>query len=267
MAGNKAIKNAIEAIDAFIDESLQEKFNTFGTSRNTVYLAFYTNNQLNEEIKTTIPIRELGKVDSFLKQFSQQPWYNDEELSKMRDSLTNIKKLLLLHNQNEYMKLFYSWQSDMPNNTNRGFIEKALETAIKEINEKYSLNVELDSDTRGEPGSPDIANTIMEKIKNSIAFVADVSYVTSLGNKGIPNSNVMFELGYAMSVLTDKNVIMVFNQSSGELNKMPFDLGLKRQLVFSCNETDNEKSTERKKLSKQFYSRIETILRNSEYIT
>jgi hypothetical protein len=29
--------------------------------------------------------------------------------------------------------IFYSWQSDLPNNTNRGFIERALEKAIASI--------------------------------------------------------------------------------------------------------------------------------------
>jgi len=31
-------------------------------------------------------------------------------------------------------RIFYSWQSDLPNNNNRGFIENALEKAISNIN-------------------------------------------------------------------------------------------------------------------------------------
>ncbi|MDY6781140.1 MAG: hypothetical protein SW833_01055 [Cyanobacteriota bacterium] len=59
-------------------------------------------------------------------------------------------------------KVFYSWQSDLPNSTNRGFIEKALENAVKLIHNDESIEVEpvIDRDTVGVPGSPDIANTI-----------------------------------------------------------------------------------------------------------
>ena len=30
--------------------------------------------------------------------------------------------------------IFYSWQSDAPNNVNRSFIERALELAVRDLN-------------------------------------------------------------------------------------------------------------------------------------
>ncbi|XID95018.1 hypothetical protein ACF3MZ_11100 [Paenibacillaceae bacterium WGS1546] len=261
---NLRIKRAIEAIDVFIEKTQSNNFNYSGL-RDGIYHAFYSNRQIYEDFKEVFPSTRIGEIDGFLRNFTSQSGYALSDLPKMRESLTNIKHHLLTEKVSS-LKIFYSWQSDSANNTNRGFIEKTLDSSIKEINIKYNLNIELDSDTRGEPGSPDISNTILEKIRNSFIFVGDVSYVAHLGNKGMPNSNVMFELGYAMSVLTDKNVIMVFNESSGELNKMPFDLGLKRQLVFSCSETDNQKATERKKLTNQLTSRIEAILKSNDLI-
>src|SRR6266446_2290788 len=61
-------------------------------------------------------------------------------------------------------RVFYSWQSDLPNATNRGFIEKALEEAAKSIRAEGSISVDpvIDRDTAGVPGSPDIASTILE---------------------------------------------------------------------------------------------------------
>ena len=55
--------------------------------------------------------------------------------------------------------VFYSWQSDLPNNTNRSFIEQALENAAKTIRENNVIQVEpvIDRDTLGIPGSPDIS--------------------------------------------------------------------------------------------------------------
>jgi hypothetical protein len=71
-------------------------------------------------------------------------------------------------------KIFYSWQSDLPNSTNRSFIEKALERAAKSIQRDDSIEVEpvIDRDTRNIPGSPDIAVTIFKKIDKSDIFVA-----------------------------------------------------------------------------------------------
>ena len=62
--------------------------------------------------------------------------------------------------------IFYSWQSDLPNATNWGFIQDALEKAARAIRNDDSLEVQptIDRDTSGVPGSPDIAQTIFSKI-------------------------------------------------------------------------------------------------------
>ena len=52
--------------------------------------------------------------------------------------------------------IFYSWQSDLPNVTNRSFIEGALTKAIKQVSLEGELReaereegIELDKDTKG----------------------------------------------------------------------------------------------------------------------
>lgn len=53
----------------------------------------------------------------------------------------------------ENYKVFYAWQSDLPNSTNRGLIQKALENATKAIRADDSIKVEpvIDRDTAGVP--------------------------------------------------------------------------------------------------------------------
>ena len=77
--------------------------------------------------------------------------------------------------------IFYSWQHDLPNATNRGFIQTALEAATKTIREDDSIHVEpvVDRDTAGVPGSPDIASTILAKIDQAQVFVCDVSIINN----------------------------------------------------------------------------------------
>jgi len=80
------------------------------------------------------------------------------------------------------MKVFWSWQSDHPGRVSRHFVRGALESAIKELNESPEIQdaereITLDHDRKGVPGSPDLARTILEKIRASDVVVADVTPV------------------------------------------------------------------------------------------
>jgi len=69
--------------------------------------------------------------------------------------------------------LFYAWQDDRPNRITRGFIEEAAKQALKKISlppEVYAAP-RLEEDTKGVPGAPDIANTILKKIQDSAPFL------------------------------------------------------------------------------------------------
>ena len=47
---------------------------------------------------------------------------------------------------NQYT-IFYSWQSDLPNNTNRGFIHDVLKKAVGNIRKTMKIDADLDRDT------------------------------------------------------------------------------------------------------------------------
>src|ERR1039458_3938628 len=109
--------------------------------------------------------------------------------------------------------VFYSWQSDLPNSVNRGFIQSALEQAATTIAADNTVAIEpvVDRDTQNVPGSPDIASTIFTKIASADIFVADVSIVTRAEMmRPAPNPNVLIELGYALKALGPERVILVF---------------------------------------------------------
>jgi len=76
--------------------------------------------------------------------------------------------------------IFYSWQSDLPNSTNRGFIQDALERAAKILRSDESVRVEpvIDRDTQNTPDSHDISATIFRKIAEADVFVCDVSLIS-----------------------------------------------------------------------------------------
>ncbi|WP_148293561.1 hypothetical protein [Azospirillum sp. B4] len=129
-------------------------------------------------------------------------------------------------------KVFYSWQSTLDNTDNRGFIENCLKKAIKELNADFDESdrekAELEQGAMGFPGSPKIFDCITEKIKQCGVFIADVSLVCGKQS----NSNVMIELGYALSTLGKERILMVFNEAYGDIRDAPFDLGFNHMIKY-----------------------------------
>lgn len=171
-----------------------------------------------------------------------------------------------LKNDNSMKRIvFYSWQSDLPNATNRGFIQTALENAAAGIVADATLAVQpvVDRDTQGVPGSPDIAATIFAKITASDVFVADVSIVARPADgRACPNPNVLIELGYAMKALGYERMILVFNNAFGKIEELPFDLRMRRILVYDMPASKQERAPERKKLEGQFDGALRAALQS-----
>lgn len=159
--------------------------------------------------------------------------------------------------------VFYSWQSDLPNATNRSFIQHALENVAKVIKADDTVDVEpvIDRDTQGVAGAPDIAKTIFQKIAAADVVVADVSIIVGR-RKGrpAPNPNVLIELGYALRALGDERVVLVFNTAYGKLEQLPFDLKMRRALPYNMPESATDRATERRALEARLDAAIRAAM-------
>lgn len=141
------------------------------------------------------------------------------------------------------MKVFWSWQSDTPGKTGRHFVRDCLASAIAALKQPEDVEeptkretreeLHLDHDRKGVSGSPDLAPTILKKIDDAAVFVGDVTIVAEITvkggggkerKKGLINSNVGIEYGYALRGLTDERILMVQNTHYGERELLPFDL-------------------------------------------
>jgi hypothetical protein len=171
--------------------------------------------------------------------------------------------------------IFYSWQSDLPNKTNRSFIQKTLEKAIKEIASDTNLenadrpeteaHLELDKDTKGVTGSPPIVETIFRKIEKATIFVPDLTFVCSSEKRKISNPNVLIEYGYALKVLGYSRIIPIMNEAYGEVNdrSLPFDMKhllWPRTYDLSDSADSDKKKTEMENLVKYLVKEIRQIL-------
>lgn len=159
--------------------------------------------------------------------------------------------------------IFYAWQSDCEQKINRHFIRYALDEAAERISQDDSVGVEItvDADTEGVPGTPPVSETILSKINAADIFVPDVTFVAETeGGKLIPNPNVMLEYGYALRSLTFKAMMPVMNTAFGGPERLPFDMAHARhptQYHMEPAASDGVRRAERNKLSQK----LEGILR------
>jgi hypothetical protein len=163
--------------------------------------------------------------------------------------------------------VFYSWQSDLPNSVNRGFIQQALEGAAKAIRNDDSIEVEpvVERDTQNVPGSPQIADAIFDKIAAADVFVADVSFIANgkrprKGSRPCPNPNVLVELGYAARAIGWDRIVLVMNAHFGRVERLPFDLRMRRTLSYAAAPGDADKGIVRRDLQGRLESALREIL-------
>lgn len=159
---------------------------------------------------------------------------------------------------------------DAPRKTNKDFIHSALIRAVGKLSDELDISeakrdeIEVDQDTQGVLGSPEIVRVILEKIAASRVVVADVSLVgTGKEGKKHINSNVAIELGYTYGKLGDEAVLKVMNTQFGLAADLPFDLRTRRHPVQYSLEPDADADTiasEQKKLADQLANILKQYL-------
>ena len=128
--------------------------------------------------------------------------------------------------------IFYSWQSDIKES--RNFISDCLNKLEKKM--KDIVLCEIDRDTQGLAGAPDIGDSIYEKIDSADIFIADVTIINhDYAGRKTPNPNVLIELGYAIKVLGWDRIVLLYDKDFGEIEELPFDINHRRITSFSLN--------------------------------
>jgi hypothetical protein len=163
------------------------------------------------------------------------------------------------------LKVFYSWQSDLPNKSNRQFIMDCLEKAMESIHkDNFSISDwSIESDSRGETGTPELASAIFSKIDQCDIFIADVSIINhDSDHRKVCNPNVLIELGYASSKLGWEKILCVYNLIYGRIEDLPFDIRHRKPLIYN-----SENKLLIKVLTVQIQSIIDNHISNKKYFT
>lgn len=161
------------------------------------------------------------------------------------------------------LKIFYSWQSDLPNKSNRQYIMNCLKRAMEDIHKKNHSVSEwvIESDSRGDTGTPELASAIFSKIDQCDIFVADISIINQNRDyRKVCNPNVLIELGYASAKLGWEKILCIYNLSYGKIEDLPFDIRHRKPLVYN-----HENKLLTKILTEQIQSIIDDHISNKQY--
>jgi len=173
--------------------------------------------------------------------------------------------------------IFFSWQADHAYKSCKNIVEAALQRALVIIHQNLPIDeaereeFEIDKDTKGVPGMPEIVATIFKKIDASAMFVADLTFVgTRADGRPTPNPNVLIEYGWALRALGHGRMIAVMNSAYGEPTQtsMPFDMKhLRFPITFNCPDgaPAEVRKVETEKLAKILAGAIESILESDDF--
>ena len=129
-------------------------------------------------------------------------------------------------------RLFFSWQNNRKDT--KSIVSSALRKAAKHLATE-GIELFIDQDTRERVGKRNIATEVLEKINNCDIFVADLTPVTTYYPpkethslpKHMPNSNVMYEYGYALRAKGETRMIALASidkEADEHIEYMPFDI-------------------------------------------
>lgn len=159
--------------------------------------------------------------------------------------------------------VFYSWQSDLPHDTNHRAISTCIQSALLNLQDNdVNLKIKFDEATRDEPGTPDIPSTIFNKISSADIFICDITTINHIEvtKRKTPNPNVLIELGFAIATLGWERVVMVFNKNFGTFpNELPFDLDKRRVTPFTIKEKSDKNG--RNDLTNKMSDAVQTIIK------
>lgn len=179
------------------------------------------------------------------------------------------------------LRIFFSWQTSSRTDCldNKGFILSCIQNAANAISGKGDLKdvtFKVLQGTGGEPGTPNMIATCLERNDKCHIFIADISVdkkfnkIQRLANcqpklRERPNENVMYELGRADGHLNYKQVIHVANTVFGDVSEndylRPIDIRDKRRPITFCLVSNN--APEAEKVKEELTEDLKTALKKS----
>jgi hypothetical protein len=179
-------------------------------------------------------------------------------------------------------KVFFAYQSDIPEEFGKKFIIEAMDQTIDRM-KKEGINLELEYGMRKTPGNPLLIEEMLGKSKNADLVLVDLTFTSSKNwfeskkikflNKEIrvlnrfedklsPNPNALLEMGYAWAQKGYHRTALLMNTAYGTPEDLPVDLkGFRWAIPFNINEINfSEAKQKRKELAIDLYNAIKPAI-------
>ncbi|MEM7373903.1 MAG: hypothetical protein AAF587_35100 [Bacteroidota bacterium] len=171
-------------------------------------------------------------------------------------------------------RIFYSYQSDIDEELNDGFIQDVLDNIKQELKGQYEI--EIDRGMRGTPGNPPLAAEMFKKADTCDIFIGDVTFTSSRKkylskqlialkkrNKELvwrdlkkeekmsPNPNVLLETGHSWAKRTHYRTILIMNTAFGTPDVLPVDMGdIRWPVPYHLDSEERKDKSKTKKIRK-----------------
>lgn len=166
------------------------------------------------------------------------------------------------------MRIFFSWQIDLPIAVSTSLIRRCLKDAASELESEREMSISVEEATTGSEGSPYIPDELAEKIRKCDIFVGDVTTVCRIpdpknserAGKSLPNPNVTFELGLAAAHVGWRRIVMLFNKGLAEFEQLPFDFDRHRMMLFDVGHDRAQDRGKQRELTSNLKKAIAIII-------
>jgi hypothetical protein len=145
-------------------------------------------------------------------------------------------------------KVFFSWQTDIPNN--KSFLTSCIRDAVVAVGD-----FELISPTQYMRGSGDVTVNIINRIRECDLLIADVTLINPRARtRKTPNPNVIYEVGFATAEKGEQTITLVADERTTHDTNLPFDIRNRRTIY---TKFDSQHKRELVELFKQILSEYE----------
>ncbi|MEL6223963.1 MAG: hypothetical protein AAFR31_15120 [Cyanobacteria bacterium J06627_8] len=132
--------------------------------------------------------------------------------------------------------IFLCYQTEFAESSD--ILREELERAVSGLNERSRIPLSIEESHRLTDGPTRLNSTLMQKLRRSLVFIADVTPVLSIDTTPvhlIPSPNVCVELGYALQCKRPEQILSIHMEREAMPGIFPFDIPSHRRLQFQTN--------------------------------
>ncbi|MEM9448317.1 MAG: hypothetical protein AAGA75_07265 [Cyanobacteria bacterium P01_E01_bin.6] len=132
--------------------------------------------------------------------------------------------------------IFLCYQTEFSESSD--ILRDELNRAVEDLNGRSRIPLSIEESHRLTDGPTRLTSTLMQKLRKSLVFIADVTPVLSIDSTPvqlIPSPRVCVEVGYALQCKRPEQILTVHMERENMPGIFPFDIPSHQRLQFQTN--------------------------------